>query len=133
MLGDLLGRGGNASVWAATRDGWKTTVAVKVINTTKVEREPYQRFVREIGFHREHQSLNSTSHREAPRQVHRDEQADRHRLVRVERELRVQVADMAKRPALAVGPLPLERVVGPFMADHNREVAPGARVLGANR
>lgn len=30
---------------------------LKVINTTKVEREPYQRFVREIGFLREHQEV----------------------------------------------------------------------------
>jgi serine/threonine protein kinase len=32
-------------------------VALKLINTTKVEREPYQRFVGEIGFLREHQDI----------------------------------------------------------------------------
>ena len=56
-LGDQLGRGGNAFVFAATRDGVDTPVALKVINTTKVEREPYQRFVREIGFLRAHQDV----------------------------------------------------------------------------
>ncbi len=56
-LGEQLGRGGNASVFVATRDGSQTPVALKVINTTRVEREPYQRFVREIGFLREHQAV----------------------------------------------------------------------------
>lgn len=56
-LGEQLGRGGNALVFVATRDGDDTPVALKVINTTKVEREPYQRFVREIGFLREHQEV----------------------------------------------------------------------------
>lgn len=56
-LGEKLGRGGNASVFVANRDGDDTSVALKVINTTKVEREPYQRFVREIGFLREHQAV----------------------------------------------------------------------------
>ncbi len=56
-LGERLGRGGNATVWAATRPGVDTPVALKVINVTKVEREPYQRFVREIGFLRKHQSV----------------------------------------------------------------------------
>jgi serine/threonine protein kinase len=32
-------------------------IALKLINTTKVEKEPYQRFVREIGFLREHQAV----------------------------------------------------------------------------
>jgi serine/threonine protein kinase len=50
-----LGRGGNAHVWRANRAGQTTPVALKVINTTKVEKEPYQRFVREITFLREHQ------------------------------------------------------------------------------
>src|SRR4051794_1587825 len=54
-LEEVLGRGGNARVWRATRPGMPTAVALKVINTTKVEREPYQRFVREIAFLREHQ------------------------------------------------------------------------------
>ena len=56
-LGDQLGRGGNATVFLATRDDG-AAVALKVINTTKVEREPYQRFVREIEFLREHQSVD---------------------------------------------------------------------------
>lgn len=57
-LGDRLGRGGNATVWRATRDGDTSSVALKVINVTKVEREPYQRFVREIAFLREHQAVD---------------------------------------------------------------------------
>lgn len=56
-LGDRLGRGGNASVWRATRPGSAAVVALKLINTTKVEREPYQRFVREIEFLRDHQDI----------------------------------------------------------------------------
>jgi hypothetical protein len=55
-LGEQLGRGGNATVWTATRSGDDAAVALKVINTNRVEREPYQRFVREIGFLRENQS-----------------------------------------------------------------------------
>lgn len=57
ILGERLGRGGNATVWAATCPGNDTLVALKVINATKVEREPYQRFVREISFLRKHQSV----------------------------------------------------------------------------
>jgi serine/threonine protein kinase len=53
-LHETLGRGGNATVWKATRPESETPVALKLINTTKVEKEPYQRFVREIGFLREH-------------------------------------------------------------------------------
>jgi len=49
-----LGHGGNANVWSATRPGSATAVALKIISTTKVEREPYQRFVREIEFLRDH-------------------------------------------------------------------------------
>ena len=56
-LGERLGRGGNATVFVATRDEVDAPVALKVINTTKVEREPYQRFVREIGFLRKHQDV----------------------------------------------------------------------------
>jgi len=52
-----LGRGGNATVWRATGSDADVPVALKLINTTKVEREPYQRFVREIGFLREHQDV----------------------------------------------------------------------------
>ncbi len=61
-LGDMLGRGGNASVWSATRTGSSTTVALKVIDTNKVEKEPYQRFVREIGFLRQHQDVPGLLH-----------------------------------------------------------------------
>jgi hypothetical protein len=57
VLHELLGRGGNASVWRATRPGDTAAVALKVINATKVEREPYQRFVREIDFLRGHQDV----------------------------------------------------------------------------
>jgi serine/threonine protein kinase len=56
-LGERLGRGGNATVWEATQSGSTTAVALKLINTTKVEREPYQRFVREIEFLRDHQDI----------------------------------------------------------------------------
>ena len=56
-LGERLGRGGNATVWIATRAETPDPVALKLINSTKVEREPYQRFVREIEFLREHQSV----------------------------------------------------------------------------
>jgi serine/threonine protein kinase len=52
-----LGRGGNATVWRASRHGSEKPVALKLLNTKKVEKEPYQRFVREIGFLREHQAL----------------------------------------------------------------------------
>ena len=58
VLGEPLGRGGNARVWRATRESGEDTVALKVIHVTKVEREPYQRFVREIAFLREHQSVD---------------------------------------------------------------------------
>jgi len=56
-LDERLGRGGNAEVWRATRSGSAMAVALKLINTTKVEREPYQRFVREIEFLRSHQNV----------------------------------------------------------------------------
>lgn len=52
-----LGHGGNANVWRATQQGSEIAVALKVINTTKFEREPYQRFVREIEFLRGHQNV----------------------------------------------------------------------------
>jgi len=55
-LQDLLGRGGNASVWSATRSSDESPAALKIINTFKVQREPYQRFVREITFLRNHQA-----------------------------------------------------------------------------
>jgi len=56
-LGRRLGQGGNGIVWEATRDDTEGAVALKVINTRKVEREPYQRFVREIQFLRDHADL----------------------------------------------------------------------------
>jgi serine/threonine protein kinase len=57
MTHERLGRGGNATVWRATRPGEEQPLAVKVINATKVDREPYQRFVREIRFLREYQDV----------------------------------------------------------------------------
>ena len=56
-LGERLGRGGNASVWKATRLDTETGVALKIISVRKVEQESYQRFVREIRFLREHQAV----------------------------------------------------------------------------
>ena len=56
-LSDPLGHGGNATVWRATRPDTKTAVALKVLNVTKAEHESYKRFVREIGFLREHQAI----------------------------------------------------------------------------
>lgn len=53
-LGERLGRGGNAQVWCATRASSDSPVALKVINATNVDREPYQRFVREIRFLQDH-------------------------------------------------------------------------------
>src|SRR6266536_724138 len=48
-LREKLGAGGNATVWRASRDG-SEDVALKVINATKTQREPYRRFVQEIEF-----------------------------------------------------------------------------------
>jgi serine/threonine protein kinase len=56
-LHETLGRGGNATVWKAVRRDSEKPIALKLINTTKVEKESYQRFVREIGFLREHQAV----------------------------------------------------------------------------
>jgi hypothetical protein len=56
-LHESLGHGGNASVWKATRSAGEPAVALKLINSKKVEREPYQRFVREIEFLRGHQDV----------------------------------------------------------------------------
>jgi len=53
-----LGRGGNAVVYRAARSGTETPVALKVLNTTKVGKEPYRRFIREIGFLREHSDFS---------------------------------------------------------------------------
>jgi hypothetical protein len=55
---EQLGRGGNAVVWRATRDGRDGEAAVKVINATKANKEPYRRFVAEIEFLR---SLDDTA------------------------------------------------------------------------
>jgi serine/threonine protein kinase len=52
-----LGHGGNAFVWRATRPDAETAVALKVLNVTKAGHESYKRFVREIGFLREHQTI----------------------------------------------------------------------------
>jgi serine/threonine protein kinase len=46
---EKLGSGGNASVWRASHDGGDV-VALKVISTTKAQRESYRRFVQEIQF-----------------------------------------------------------------------------------
>jgi len=48
-LHEKLGSGGNATVWRATRASGDEA-ALKVINTTKAQREPYRRFVQEIEF-----------------------------------------------------------------------------------
>jgi serine/threonine protein kinase len=56
-LHESLGHGGNASVWKATRSAAEPAVALKLINSKKVEREPYRRFVREIEFLRSHQDV----------------------------------------------------------------------------
>jgi serine/threonine protein kinase len=56
-LHECLGRGGNASVWRATRADSEKDVALKLINVKTVEREPYQRFAREIEFLRTHQDV----------------------------------------------------------------------------
>lgn len=45
-----LGSGGNADVYEATRPGWDKPVALKVIQSTRIEREPYKRFVQEVRF-----------------------------------------------------------------------------------
>jgi serine/threonine protein kinase len=57
-LDEQLGRGGNGTVWKATRPDAETTIALKVINVTKVEHESYRRFVREINFLRQHQGVS---------------------------------------------------------------------------
>lgn len=54
-LHEKLGQGGNSTVWKATRSDADAAVALKLINAKKVGKEPYQRFVREIAFLRDHQ------------------------------------------------------------------------------
>ena len=56
-LGDPLGRGGNATVWNAAKDDG-SAVALKILNTTKADRESYKRFVQEVGFLRQHSADN---------------------------------------------------------------------------
>ncbi len=57
-LHEQLGEGGNGTVWRATRSDGNAPVALKLINARKVEKERYQRFVREIGFLRDHQATS---------------------------------------------------------------------------
>jgi hypothetical protein len=45
-----LGEGGNATVWSAVQSDGDLPIALKVLNSSKAEREPYRRFVREIEF-----------------------------------------------------------------------------------
>jgi serine/threonine protein kinase len=47
---ELLGSGGNAKVWRATRDGGQTFVALKVLGTSNKSKESYLRFVKEVEF-----------------------------------------------------------------------------------
>ena len=54
---ERINRGGNATVWRAARASSSEEVALKVIEAKKVDREPYQRFIREIDFLREHQDV----------------------------------------------------------------------------
>lgn len=55
-LHDILGYGGNSTVWRATRANYDSPIALKVINETKVDEESYLRFVREVQFLVEHGS-----------------------------------------------------------------------------
>ena len=56
-LHEQLGHGGNGTVWKATRPDAETAIALKVLNVTKIEHESYKRFVREVGFLRQHQGV----------------------------------------------------------------------------
>ena len=49
-LVEELGRGGNATVWRARRGERGKPIALKVVKTRRSDREPYRRFIREIGF-----------------------------------------------------------------------------------
>jgi len=50
VLGKELGRGGNAIVYRARQEGLQEPIALKVLKTPLRSQEPYQRFVREVGF-----------------------------------------------------------------------------------
>lgn len=49
-LVEELGRGGNAVVYKATPPELAHPIALKVLATTKAQRESYRRFVQEVGF-----------------------------------------------------------------------------------
>ena len=53
VCGEMLGKGGNASVYRARRVDATEEVALKVVKTTKAHAEPYRRFVREVQFLRD--------------------------------------------------------------------------------
>jgi serine/threonine protein kinase len=48
--GAELGRGGNAIVYEATRPELPDPIALKVLTSTKADKESYRRFVQEVGF-----------------------------------------------------------------------------------
>lgn len=50
LLGEELGRGGNAIVFSATSEEFPAPVAVKGLKVTNRRSEPYRRFVREVTF-----------------------------------------------------------------------------------
>lgn len=56
-LGSRLGEGGNAVVWEARRHPADQHLALKVLKSSKVGKEPYRRFVREIEFLRSKEGL----------------------------------------------------------------------------
>jgi serine/threonine protein kinase len=56
-LHEQLGHGGNGTVWKATRPDDETALALKILNVTKIEHESYRRFIREVGFLQQHQSM----------------------------------------------------------------------------
>lgn len=50
ILGRKINGGGNADIFEATRIDTDQRVALKIIRTQKADREPYQRFAREVEF-----------------------------------------------------------------------------------
>src|SRR5580658_4022675 len=56
-LHEVLGSGGNGTVWRASRQGSLTSVALKLISTIKVDKINYRRFIREIQFLQGHAGL----------------------------------------------------------------------------